>query len=56
MADGGRIIELDVTGRNFNRDIQFAIDAIENRLAFAIIMIELLTGRLTEITVCVYRC
>ncbi|MEU8268006.1 recombinase family protein [Sphaerisporangium sp. NPDC049002] len=38
MADGGRIIELDVTGRNFNRDIQFAIDAIENRLAHAIIV------------------
>ncbi|WP_433444652.1 recombinase family protein [Nonomuraea sp. CA-141351] len=37
---GGWIIELDVTGRNFNRDIKIAVEAIEHGKAYAIIVWE----------------
>ncbi|PZG33835.1 hypothetical protein C1I98_28375 [Spongiactinospora gelatinilytica] len=38
--DGGWIVELDVTGRNFKRDIQIAVKAVEQRVARAIIVWE----------------
>ncbi|MEV4899460.1 recombinase family protein [Nonomuraea sp. NPDC055795] len=37
---GGWIVELDVSGRNFERDIRIAVQAIEDRRAFAIIVWE----------------